>query len=94
MNISKSVGADEVVSLGNRGPVISAKNLTIDFPIYDARSRSLSYRLMVKPVTNAVRSTSQVGGVIATGARGAIVVRAIDNMAFEIKRFASRADRP
>jgi hypothetical protein len=56
MNISKAVGAGEVVSLGDPGPIISAKNLTIDFPIYDARSRSLSYRLMVKPVTNVVRA--------------------------------------
>lgn len=86
MNISSSVAVGGVVSLGNREPIISAKNLTIDFPIYDARSRSLSQSLMIKPVANVMRGTSPVGGTVATGARGAIVVRAIDNMSFEIKK--------
>ena len=39
---------------------------------------------MVRPIANRVRGASHVGGSIATGAGGTVVVRAIDNMSFEI----------
>ena len=47
-------------------PNISADGLTIDFPIYDARSHSLTHLLMVEPVTNMTSGYAQVGGAIAT----------------------------
>ena len=67
-------------------PNISADGLTIDFPIYDARSHSLTHLLMVEPVTKMTRGYAQVGGAIATGARGAVVVRAIDGISFDVKK--------
>ncbi len=40
---------------------------------------------MLNPISNAFRGASHVGGAIAMGARGIVVVRAIDNISFEIK---------
>ena len=65
---------------------IKATGLTVDFPIYDANSRSLRHVLMLNPVANAMRGASHVGGTIAQGSRGAMVVRAIDGMSFEIAK--------
>ena len=65
---------------------ISARELALDFPIYDVTSRSLKQLLMVRPIANVLRGASHVGGSIATGAGGTVVVRAIDNMSFEIGR--------
>lgn len=42
--------------------------------------------LMFKPITNVMRRAPQIGGAIATGARGTAVVRAIDSISFEIKK--------
>jgi ABC-2 type transport system ATP-binding protein len=86
MNIKPSVNASAVVSLPSREARISARELALDFPIYDVSSRSLKQLLMVRPIANALRGTSHVGGSIAAGAGGTMVVRAIDNMSFEIGR--------
>jgi ABC-2 type transport system ATP-binding protein/lipopolysaccharide transport system ATP-binding protein len=40
----------------------------------------------VRPIAKVFRSASHVGGSIATGAGGTVVVRAIDNMSFEIRQ--------
>jgi ABC-type polysaccharide/polyol phosphate transport system ATPase subunit len=79
-------GADQIGLLSSGEPRITAKGLTIDFPIYDTRSRSLAHLLLVKPVTNITSSGSPVGGAIATGAHGAVVVRAIEGISFEAKK--------
>ena len=85
MNIKPDLNASEAVPL--RSPTrISARELALDFPIYDVASRSLKQLLMVRPIANVLRSASHVGGSIATGAGGTVVVRAIDNMSFEIGR--------
>jgi ABC-type polysaccharide/polyol phosphate transport system ATPase subunit len=84
MNIKPNVNASRIVPLRNRQARISAQDLALDFPIYDIASRSLKQLLMVRPIANALRGASHVGGSIATGAGGAVVVRAIDNMSFEI----------
>jgi ABC-type polysaccharide/polyol phosphate transport system ATPase subunit len=81
-----NVEAHKVVSLIGCEPSICAKNLSIDFPIYNVHSRSLKHTLMFKPITNVMRGAPQVGGAIAAGARGTAVVRAIDNISFEIKK--------
>ncbi len=86
MNVNSSVEMCEAVSLGSREPRICAKNLSIDFPIYDVQSRSLKHMLMFKPITNVMRRAPQIGGAIATGARGTALVRAIDSISFEIKK--------
>lgn len=67
-------------------PNIFANGLTIDFPIYDARCRSLAHLLVLKPVTNMTSRDAQVGGAIATAKGGAVVVRAINGILFEAKK--------
>jgi ABC-2 type transport system ATP-binding protein len=85
MNIKPDLNASEAVPY--RSPTrISARELALDFPIYDVASRSLKQLLMVRPIANVLRSASHVGGSIATGAGGTVVVRAIDTMSFEIGR--------
>ena len=74
----------DVVSVNSRETKISARDLALDFPIYDVASRSLKQMLMVRPIANVFRGASHVGGSIATGASGTVVVRAIDHMSFEI----------
>jgi ABC-type polysaccharide/polyol phosphate transport system ATPase subunit/8-oxo-dGTP pyrophosphatase MutT (NUDIX family) len=86
MNIKPSVNARGAVPLSSRQARISARELALDFPIYDVTSRSLKQLLMVRPIANALRGASHVGGSIAAGAGGTMVVRAIDNMSFEIGR--------
>jgi lipopolysaccharide transport system ATP-binding protein len=84
MNIKPNVKACGIVPPRNRPVQISARELALDFPIYDIASRSLKQLLMVRPIANVLRGASHVGGSIATGAGGTVVVRAIDNMSFEI----------
>jgi ABC-2 type transport system ATP-binding protein len=86
MNIKPSLAARGVVPLHNRQARISARDLVLDFPIYDVASRSLKQLLMVRPIANVLRGASHVGGSIATGAGGTVVVRAIDATSFEIGR--------
>src|SRR3984885_4564 len=86
MNIKPNVNASDVVPLRSRSVRISARDLALDFPIYDVTSRSLKQLLMVRPIANVLRGASHVGGSIATGAGGAVVVRAVDKMSFEIAR--------
>ena len=85
MNINTSVPTHGVESVSNRDAIIAAEKLAIDIPVYDAGSRSLKQMLMLKPIASAFRGASHVGGAIALGARGVVVVRAIDSMSFEIK---------
>lgn len=54
-------------------PVVNARDLVIDFPIYGARSRSLK---------NAVMRAA-TGGTIAAGTSDQVVVRALDGLNFE-----------
>jgi ABC-type polysaccharide/polyol phosphate transport system ATPase subunit len=84
MNINPNVNGGGVVPLTGRKSGISARDLALDFPIYDVASRSLKQLLMVRPIANVFRGASHVGGSIATGAGGTVVVRAIDKMSFEI----------
>ena len=43
---------------------------------------------MLRPIAKVIRGASHVGGSIATGASGTVVVRAIDHMSFEIGKGA------
>jgi|SRR5579872_4003473 len=93
MNIKPSIKASSVVPVSGRQARISARDLSLDFPIYDIASRSLKQLLMVRPIATVLRGASQVGashvgGSIATGAGGTVVVRAIDKMSFEIEEGA------
>ncbi len=86
MNQDSAVGmhGSQLVSAG--GAKIRADDLTLDFPIYDINDRSLRHLLMLTPIAKVIRGSSHVGGTFATSARGAVVVRAIDGISFEIKR--------
>jgi ABC-type polysaccharide/polyol phosphate transport system ATPase subunit len=64
---------------------LKATNLSIDFPIYDASSRSLRHVLMLTPIANMLRGSTHVGGTIAAGDNGTVVVRALNNISFEIR---------
>lgn len=64
---------------------IAAEGLHIDIPVYDVASRSLRHALMLNPIANVVRGASAVGGRIAAGTHGTVVVRAIDGVSFEIR---------
>jgi ABC-2 type transport system ATP-binding protein len=74
----------DVVSVKSREARISARDLSLHYPIYDISSRSLKQMFMLRPIANVIRGASHVGGSIATGTSGTVVVRAIDGMSFEI----------
>ena len=84
MNLNPSIKMMDVVSVISRETKISARDLLLEFPIYDVASRSLKQMVMLRPIANVIRGASHVGGSIATGASGTVVVRAIDHMSFEI----------
>jgi homopolymeric O-antigen transport system ATP-binding protein len=88
MNLNAMINSDSAVPVDDQQARISARDLSLDFPIYDIASRSLKQLLMVRPIANVFRSASHVGGSIATGVGGTVVVRAIDNMSFEIEQGA------
>ena len=88
MNLNPNIKMTDAVSVSSRETKISARDLLLEFPIYDVASRSLKQMFMVRPIANVIRSASHVGGSIATGASGTVVVRAIDHMSFEIGKGA------
>ena len=85
MNIKASFPKQGATSVPSRQATIAAEKLAIDIPVYDVTSRSLRHVLMLNPIASAFRGASHVGGAIAMGARGIVVVRAIDSISFEIK---------
>jgi homopolymeric O-antigen transport system ATP-binding protein len=86
MNLKPDIRMSGVVSVESRETHISANALALDFPIYDIASRSLKQMFMLRPIANVFRGASHVGGSIATAASGTVVVRAVDQMSFEIGR--------
>jgi ABC-type polysaccharide/polyol phosphate transport system ATPase subunit len=84
MNLKPDIKMRDVVSVDSRAARISANAVSLDFPVYDITSRSLKQMFMLRPIANVLRGASHVGGSIATGASGTVVVRAIDHMSFEI----------
>jgi ABC-type polysaccharide/polyol phosphate transport system ATPase subunit len=88
MNLNPIIKMTDAVSVNSRETKISARDLLLEFPIYDIASRSLKQMFMLRPIANVIRSASHVGGSIATGASGTVVVRAIDHMSFEIGKGA------
>lgn len=64
---------------------IILKDVTVDFPIYDANSRSLKHRLVLDKVSNLVsRASSNVGGSLRQDYRGVVTVRALDAIRFKL----------
>lgn len=85
MNVNAAIPQRIVTSVIHQDAAISADKLTINIPVYDVSSRSLKHVLMLNPIANAFRGASHVGGAIAMGARGTVVVRAIEDLSFDIK---------
>jgi lipopolysaccharide transport system ATP-binding protein len=55
--------------------LIELKNICVDFPIYNGKSRSLKHRLM----------QVATGGQLAADSQGRVVVRALDDVSFTLK---------
>lgn len=84
MNINSIIPTHGITSVSSQDLGITAENLAIDIPVYDVASRSLKHTLMLRPLATAFRGASHVGGAISVGARGIVVVRALDSMSFKI----------
>jgi ABC-type polysaccharide/polyol phosphate transport system ATPase subunit len=84
MNLKPNIQMSDTVSVARHDTRISASSLSLDYPVYDITSRSLKQMFMLRPIANVLRGASHVGGSIATGASGSVVVRAVDHISFEI----------
>lgn len=68
--------------------MITLNNVSIEFPILDDRKRSLRHVFVIDRVTRAIEDLKQigsVGGVLTRSSSGVRVVRALDNLSFELK---------
>lgn len=67
---------------------IIGKDVHVEFPIYDPRTRSLKYSLGIKHIAKGISRIAtrdrNVGGQIGAGEAGRIVVKALDGVSFEI----------
>jgi len=67
---------------------IIAKDIHVEFPIYDHRTRSLKYSLglgqLAKGLNRFTAGKLNVGGAISTGESGRVVIKALDGLSFEI----------
>jgi len=67
---------------------IAAKDIHVEFPIYDHHMRSLKYTLGVGKIAKGLnRFTAgklNVGGQIGTGETGRVVIKALDGVSFDI----------
>jgi ABC-type polysaccharide/polyol phosphate transport system ATPase subunit len=86
MNLKANIRMSDVIPAARRETHISANAVSLDYPIYDIASRSLKQMFMLRPIASVFRGASYVGGSIATAASGTVVVRAIDQMSFEISK--------
>jgi ABC-2 type transport system ATP-binding protein/lipopolysaccharide transport system ATP-binding protein len=68
---------------------IVAKDIHVEFPIYDHHMRSLKYTLglgqIAKGLNRFTAGKLNVGGQIGTGERGRVVIKALDGVSFEIQ---------
>jgi ABC-type polysaccharide/polyol phosphate transport system ATPase subunit len=61
-----------------------ADHVSVEFPIYQGTSRSLSHAILLKPIGAVIRGAANVGGAITRGVDGRVVVRALDDVSFTI----------
>jgi ABC-2 type transport system ATP-binding protein len=68
---------------------ITGENIHVEFPIYDLRMRSLKYTFglgrIAKGLDRLGARKLNVGGTIGTGQEGRIVIKALDDVSFEIE---------
>jgi len=66
-------------------PRISFRNVTIDYPIFDVKARSLKRHLVMSKVTGLVsRLNLAVGGNLQQDSSGTVIVRALDSINFSL----------
>lgn len=63
---------------------VAFKNVTVDFQIFDANSRSIKRSLVLDKVAEFV-SRSSVGGRVHRDSSGVVTVRALDNVDFQLE---------
>jgi len=68
---------------------VIAKDVRVEFPIYDTYMRSLRHRMGLGRIANSINRFKAkrlaVGGDIDTGRSGKVVIKALDGVSFEIK---------
>jgi ABC-type polysaccharide/polyol phosphate transport system ATPase subunit len=67
---------------------IVAKNVHVEFPVYDHTARSLKHSFGLGPLAKGINrlttETFKVGGQIGKGETGRVVIKALDDISFEI----------
>jgi ABC-type polysaccharide/polyol phosphate transport system ATPase subunit len=67
---------------------IVAKNVHVEFPVYDHTARSLKHSFGLGPLAKGINrlttGTLKVGGQIGRGETGRVVIKALDDISFEI----------
>ena len=68
-------------------PRISLKGVSVEFPIFDANTKSLRHALFINRVKAVKRAFTegQVGGLVGQNDRGQTIVRALSNINFELQ---------
>lgn len=66
-------------------PRLAFRNVTIDYPIFDVKSRSLKQKLVMSKVSGLVSKLSfAVGGNLQQDSNGTVIVRALENINFSL----------
>lgn len=66
---------------------VVAKDIHVEFPVYDHQARSLKHSLGLKHIVqgiNRIKAHEHVGGRIGTGETGRIVIKALDGVSFDL----------
>ena len=65
---------------------IIARNISMEFPVYDVRGRSLRHALVIDRIVKRApqKTLDIVGGEIICNERGQVVVKALNDLSFEI----------
>jgi ABC-type polysaccharide/polyol phosphate transport system ATPase subunit len=58
--------------------------ISVDFPIYDANSRSLKHKLILNKLSKFVSDVQNVGGNVRQDKDGLVLVRALDDISFSM----------
>jgi ABC-2 type transport system ATP-binding protein len=58
------------------------RDVTVDIPVFDVKSRSIKHRLIVKKVSNLISRTDQSVGGVMRDLGGVVSVRALDQVSF------------
>jgi ABC-type polysaccharide/polyol phosphate transport system ATPase subunit len=69
---------------------IVGENIHVEFPIYDLHARSLKYTVGLRHIAKGLNRLGagklNVGGAIGTGEEGRVVIKALDDVSFDIQQ--------